>query len=149
MLEQLQRNEHFQHKVNGVKLRLNEVKRQLSDKKECRQKSFQGLSKGLLDEAQFEYMQQQYHREITELEAVLVSLEQEAALVTETLTPANKWLQQIKSFSESEALTYEMAHTLIDRIVIGEGSTVHISLRYIDECQRLIELVLEHNKEAA
>lgn len=148
LLKRLQGNPQFQHRVSSIQMRIKALNKEIAEKEQYQRKSFESLANNLIDEAQFRFMQQLYGEETAELKTSLSALEQEAEFAVVALTPENEWIQMIKGFADCEAVTYELAHTLINEIVVENDGRVNISLRYMDECQKLVKFLLE-NKEVA
>ncbi len=85
-------------------------------------------------------MKQQYKADIERAQARIDAAESQKQ-ANRKHTESNPWLVEFNRFKTETELTEEMAHALIERVEIGEGNSVEITLRYRDEYSALVQFL--------
>lgn len=93
----------------------------------------------LMTEQDYVFAQNRYKAKMAILQTQLEQLKQADCKLSEEGTEANPWLAAMLRFRDEPALTRGMAEALIDRVVVYDKTTIHVTLRYEDELQRLQE----------
>lgn len=96
----------------------------------------------LMTEQDYVFAQNRYKENLAILQKQLEHLKQAESKLDENGTEANPWLGAMLQFCDEPVLTRGMAETLIDRVIVYDKSTIHITLRYEDELQHLQEQLL-------
>ena len=91
----------------------------------------------LLTEQEYAEMKKHYRVEIEKAEEQLASIRQQLENA-HSATEGNIWIENFNRFHDTDVLTDEMAHALIERVEIEDGNVVHITLRYRDEYRELM-----------
>ena len=82
---------------------------------------YENFAKGLLPERQYKSLLRQYDEEQTELEKRIEALEQALAAQQSNPLKIDKFISLIRKYKNPEALTSELVHELLDKIVVHEG----------------------------
>ncbi len=104
-----------------LKTDLAEAQRKFDELDSLVRSVYENFAKGLLPERQYKSLLRQYDEEQTELEKRIEALEQ--ALATQQSNPLkiDKFISLIRKYKNPEALTSELVHELLDKIVVHEG----------------------------
>jgi len=101
---------------------------------------YQNYVDRLFSEREYMEMKQQYKADMERAQARIDAAENQKRM-NRQYTEKNPWLVEFNRFKTETELTEEMAHALIERVEIGEGNSVEITLRYRDEYSALVQLL--------
>jgi len=94
----------------------------------------------LFSEREYMEMKGHYKADMKQAQARIDAAENQKQMNRQH-TENNSWLVEFNRFKTETELTEEMAHALIERVEIGEGNSVEITLRYRDEYNALVQLL--------
>lgn len=148
LLKGLRSNQAVRKKLSMVEQEIKRLKEQIAEKENYRRSLFESLSKDIIDEATYKDMQKTYAEEIELLQTKLDNIKRDGDDLAEFVAPENQILKKIMNFSEDKTISFELAHTLIQTIIVNDSKHIKITLKFIDECSRLIDFII-HCEEAA
>ncbi|MCM0707277.1 recombinase family protein [Anaerotruncus rubiinfantis] len=137
LLDALQKEKSWRDPEALIRARKQKLKKQLAEKESYCRKLFEGLASGLVDEAQFQYMQAIYKSEIAALQEELASVSLDMQAETEKQSFTEKMKTQVKAFV-NQPLTYEMARLFIKEVIVSEDRTVQIMFYGLDEFEEIV-----------
>lgn len=147
LLKGLRSNQAVRKKLSMVEQEIKRLKEQIAEKESYRRSLFESLSKNIIDEATYKDMQKTYAEEIELLQTKLDNIKRDGDDLAEFVAPENQILKKIMNFSEDKTISFELAHTLIQTIIVNDSKHIEITLKFIDECSRLIDFII-HCEEA-
>ena len=101
---------------------------------------YQNYVDKLMTEQEYAEMKRKYRADIERAKARLSELEQQKQ-DRSSQTTQNVWLTTYSRFRDETKLTEEMTHALIERVEIGAGKQISVTLRYRDEYRALAALL--------
>lgn len=101
---------------------------------------YQNYVDKLMTEQEYTEMKRKYRADMERAKARLAELEQRKQ-DRRSQTTQNIWLATYSRFRDETELTEEMTHALLERVEIGAGRQISVTLRYQDEYRALVEFL--------
>ncbi len=101
---------------------------------------YQNYVDKLMTEQEYTEMKRKYRADMERAKARLAELEQRKQ-DRRSQTTQNIWLATYSRFRDETELTEEMTHALLERVEIGAGRQISVTLRYQDEYHALAEFL--------
>lgn len=101
---------------------------------------YQNYVDKLMTEQEYIEMKRKYQADMERAKARLAELEQRKQ-DRRSQTVQNIWLTTYSRFRDETELTEEMTHALLERVEIGAGRQISVTLRYQDEYRALVEFL--------
>ena len=101
---------------------------------------YQNYVDKLMTEQEYTEMKRKYRADMERAKARLAELEQRKQ-DRRSQTVQNIWLTTYSRFRDETELTEEMTHALLERVEIGAGRQISVTLRYQDEYHALAEFL--------
>ena len=101
---------------------------------------YQNYVDKLMTEQEYTEMKRKYRADMDRAKARLAELEQRKQ-DRRSQTTQNIWLTTYSRFRDETELTEEMTHALLERVEIGVGRQISVTLRYQDEYRALAEFL--------
>lgn len=116
-----------------IKQTLNEIERM----EHHRNTLYDDYLEKLMTEQDYVFAQKRYKDKLAVLGQELEQLKQADSKLNENPIEVNPWLAALLRFRDEPVLTRGMAEALIDHVIVYDKATIHVTLRYEDELQRL------------
>lgn len=123
--------------------RIQETSRKLQTLQAKKTRLYEDLTEGILDEADYSYAKEIYGKEYELLSEQLEKLIAERAEYREMVSPENKWIRMMKSIRNARKLSQELVDTVIERVLVYEGSSIEIVMKYQDVFKLTRDYVME------
>ncbi|MCL2817241.1 MAG: recombinase family protein [Clostridiales bacterium] len=101
---------------------------------------FDTFGDGLITEAEFRQMKDDYTAEAERLQSGLAELNREHARLTSVFTKDNERIASFAKFKNQKALTGDMVSELIEKIIVHGAERIEIVWRYEDEYNAVCEM---------
>ena len=110
---------------------------------------YDDYSEQLMSERDYLYAQNRYQEQAKSLRQQIGELEEQQRVHSQEKTGENPWLKAFLQFQSEPLLTRPMALELIDSVVVYSKTRIAVNLRFQEEYQRLLELVMPQYEVAA
>ena len=108
---------------------------------------YQDYSEGLLTEADYITVGQDYARKMDDLKIFMASLSRDALKYAPEYTGSEKWAKRVEAFQQQEQLSREMVEAFIDMITVYEDGHTEVAFRNMDELEAVLYQASERRKE--
>ena len=108
---------------------------------------YQDYSEGLLTEADYITVGQDYARKMDDLKIFMASLSRDALKYAPEYTGSEKWAKRVEAFQQQEQLSREMVEAFIDMITVYEDGRTEVAFRNMDELEAVLYQASERRKE--
>lgn len=125
---------------NRMDFRIQEISRKLNTLQAKKTRLYEDFTEGILDEAEYSYAKETYGKDYESLNANLDKFMQERAKYREMTSPENKWIRMMKGIRGCGELSQELVDTAIERVLVYEGGSIEIIMKYQD----IFELTRDH-----
>lgn len=137
-----------QEEKNRLEHQVLQAEQELKKTVRHRESLYDDYADRLMTEQDYIYAQERYKEREIALKSQLEQLRQSYQRIREEDDKDNPWLKNLLRFRDQPELTRSMAVELIDRIIVNEDFSLHISFRFQDEYEILKRHLLPE-KEAA
>lgn len=104
---------------------------------------YEDLSEGILSKEEYFFAKESYEKDYETLSSQFDSLVQERAEYREMVSLENKWIRMMKNIQDVSKLSQALIDTVIERVLVYEGGTIEIVMKYQD----IFELTRDYVRE--
>ena len=133
-------SDSYQGKVNNLSLQLSKI----NSRKE---KLYENLVEGILDEEEYQFAKGKYEEEYIRLQETLKEAKRAKESLDKVLTMDDDWMIAIREIKDQTELTREMVELMIHQIRIFENKRIEIDLNYQQNIEE-VEEIINQLKEA-
>ena len=127
-------SDSYQGKVNNLSLQLSKI----NSRKE---KLYENLVEGILDEEEYQFAKGKYEEEYIRLQETLKEAKRAKESLDKVLTMDDDWMIAIREIKDQTELTREMVELMIHQIRIFENKRIEIDLNYQQNIEEVEEIV--------
>lgn len=115
-----------------VDSKIRDISRKISKLQMKKTRLYEDLSEGILTKEEYSFAKENYEKDYETLSRRFDSLVQERAVYREMASPENKWIRMMKSIRDVSKLSQALIDTAIERVLVYEGGTIEIVMKYQD-----------------
>lgn len=93
---------------------------------------YEDFVSGILDENEYTYAKCGYEEELERLDKRMQDLLEKRKAYEEAVSSDNRWISGLKRIKGKKKLTQEMVDAVVDRVVIHEGRSINLVMKYQD-----------------
>ena len=120
---------------------MNNLSLQLSKINSRKEKLYENLVEGILDEEEYQFAKGKYEEEYIRLQETLKEAKRAKESLDKVLTMDDDWMIAIREIKDQTELTREMVELMIHQIRIFENKRIEIDLNYQQNIEEVEEIV--------
>jgi len=139
VIEKLSRESNHKSRLSQFDTEIGECEREIKRIAGLRQSVYEDYAAKLLTLSEYQFATEKYAADTEKLKARLEAAQQGKKEYSQNSTPANKWLAAFMRFMNSKELNYDIAHALIERVVVSDRDKVEVIFKFRDEYAAICE----------
>jgi DNA invertase Pin-like site-specific DNA recombinase len=133
IIDKLNRESGHKSRLARFDAEIEEAERELKRIVSLRQAIYEDYATKIISASEYQFATEKYAADSERLQERLDAAKRDKSEFAENSTPINKWLAAFARFMDAKELTAEMAHTLIERVEVGNRDCVTITFKFRDE----------------
>lgn len=147
LIVDLNRHASSRGKYEIYQEQIKNTEKQIAHYAQMKASLYQDYSEGLLTEADYITVGQDYARKMDDLKIFMASLSRDALKYAPEYTGSEKWAKRVEEFQQQEQLSREMVEAFIDAITVYEDGRTEVAFRNMDELEAVLYQASERRKE--
>lgn len=127
-------SDQYQGKVNNLSLQLSKI----NEKKE---RLYENMVEGILEEEEYQFAKKQYESEYQRLQVALDEARKTKDSFDKVMSLDTDWMQAVKGLGNMDELSADVVKAIVARVSIFEGKRVQIDLKYHDKAAEVAAIV--------